>query len=340
MGLALHAPSAIACGPVGADVRALLPVESATEVPVNAALIASATLVTDVAFTLRKVATPNVVSDAGSEEAPLEVECVATEAVGTSNGAVCVARGELEPDTEYEWSAALLVSEEEEVQQIPSGDAWHSFRTGKERVDAGVPDLEAVLVQNERILNSPCGDTSSATVEFDGSTLTQPVVANFRGFTPGYVMHAVAVEPGANSEMLLWNMPDCAVIDVFDVTGERSELRQMCFDEELPPAGGEAAPTDPDAPQEPGPDAAGTDRPADDQATPDPDIPATDTTSDAEDDSLVVDRGVVTRGVGDDESNGGCSVGRIPRSSRDRTTGWALLALAGLVCRRRRGEAA
>jgi len=351
---------------VGPDARALLPLDDAHDVPTNAALIASATMGGAV-FWLRQVGPePNGDADAGSDptySVNLDVQCIANERSGTDGGAVCVAHGTLKPNTEYEWSVNVEsfdpFSEEPMAEVGVSPEEfgqWHRFTTGDATVQPPTDSVGVAVTDNREYLEQTCGDGKSVLLEIDGSRLSQPVVGNVRGVTPGYVMHAVAVAPGQSVELRLGRVPTCAPLELFDQTGQAQILREICFDEELPPSSyGADGQIVPDAP----PSAVDDDEPAANPAPASGDLAEPPSTADPVDPKPTgdgaggsssaeptdgkggasqtgrIDEGVVTRGVddeGDDDS--GCAMS--PRRYSGRDSNLSAFALFGFALLLRR----
>ena len=251
--LSIHG-DAHACGATPSEAEALLPLDGAMNVPLNAVLITSANI-THAVFELREVAAATdgvqgepldpsadagataVVDGGAPGQVALTVDC-SSHAVW--DGALCMARPHdaLKPDTRYAWRSNVAT---------PDGyvtradlDVWREFTTGialddqplsADAVSFVVTDIE----RSSDPFGRPCGLTHLATVAYS-LRAGEPAVLQYAGYTPSYVMHATLLMPGAEASAMLYNPPDCLSPVLYDAAGHRTPLSEWC------PLGGTAAP--------------------------------------------------------------------------------------------------
>jgi hypothetical protein len=247
---ALLAPGrdAHACGATPVEVQALLPLDRAVNVPVNAVLISSSNL-TEAVFELhqvlddaddadpRSLAEPdgdagvNPPSDAGALGAvPLGVDC---DARGQEGGAVCLARPlePLKPNTRYAWRTNVVV---------PSGyipeyfeGLSREFTTGSANDDEPIAaDALRLNVtedfQNPSTDGNGCGVFHWKTVAYS-LRASEPAVLHFADYTPTYIMHATVLAGGGEATpAALYSPPDCLAPVLYDVAGHRTAVPEWC----------------------------------------------------------------------------------------------------------------
>jgi hypothetical protein len=253
-----------ACGATPSEAQALLPLDGATNVPLNAVLITSANL-THAVFELREVAAamdgvqaeplegpadagPTAVAEGGAPgQVALAVDC-SPRAVQV--GALCIARPReaLEPDTRYAWRTNVAVPD---GYLTPADlDVWREFTTGSS-VDDQPPSADAagfVVTDSDRSSDpygGPCGITHWTTVAYSLRE-SEPVVLQYADYTPSYVMHATLLMPGERASAMLYNPPDCLSPVLYDAAGHRTPLSEWCpsASTAAPPSTEETAPDD------------------------------------------------------------------------------------------------
>jgi hypothetical protein len=229
-----------ACGETPFEAQAALPLDGATNVPLNAVLITSAN-VTDADFELREVAAATAgvqaqpleppadagataVVDAGAaSQVALDVDC----SVGAAEGALCTARPRepLKPDTRYAWRTAP------DGYVPPSAlDVWREFTTGSALDDQPLSADAVGFVVTDSYRSSdpsPCGITHSTTIAYS-LRASEPAVLQYAGYTPSYVMHATLLVPGEDVSATLYNPPDCLSPVLYDAAGHRTPLSEWC----------------------------------------------------------------------------------------------------------------
>ncbi len=328
----LHASPARACGATGFMFSPLLPLEGATDVGVDAALIAS-TNGGPIAFELRRVNAAHVENaaagdvprdagwgasdeDAGEANGQLSVTCKGP----AYGGQLCVAKpsSPLAANTEYEWSAVVAAPDGLDPGSVHTG-VWYKFTTSNMH---GVPapvDLRTEVLANNRYLDAPCGNEHFVRLEVSAEMAAQPLVVNVHDVSPSYVMEPkVLTSESLAVEVPLYNPPECVRLETFDVTGKRTELELLCPEEILPAtyfdgAGQVVTPSPPST--DPTPSRAPTSEAP----------PSNDEVDDGDEGDHLEQRGI------DDPSDGGCAV--VVPASRSRSFSWWLVAAAGLGVR-------
>jgi hypothetical protein len=194
-----------ACGSTPIEVHALLPLDGATNVPLNAVLVSSSN-VTAAVFELhevlgdssdvdqRAIAEPvdagmHLASDAGPSGAvALSVDC---DAPGQGGGAVCLARPiePLKPNTRYAWRTTVAVPDG----YVPDyfEGLSREFTTGSALDDQPIAADAvrlAVTEDHQEGVNS-CGISHWIDVAYS-LRASEPAVLHFEDYTPSYVMHA------------------------------------------------------------------------------------------------------------------------------------------------------
>jgi hypothetical protein len=310
-----YAADVQACGPTPPILTAQLPLADARGVPLDAALITSTNwgLTTS---TLRKVDADEaggMTADAGVDGGQPNIELSRVCYETPERGSVCVAKParELEPETTYEWSAALDPRAGIDPDYV-GPTALRRFTTSRARHTESETALDVKVLTHDAHTAAPCGPTVSANLRIDAA-LSSPVVVNVAGFTPSYVMDARVLTPQAPSlEFLLYGPPDCITLEAFDVTGVRTELNTLCLEHELPLAtvDEQNQPVEPIEPQ--------------------PNAPS----NDASQDEQTPQEGVALDAVEEPEKSG-CQLGRSHSSS----SVWALGAMAAVLLFMRRRNA-
>lgn len=217
----LHAQPARACGATPDELVPLLPAEGAVDVPLNAALFASANLRSAVQFDLSEVTDGNE-DGGGLVSVPLIVEC---EPGG--EGALCLARPEepLKPRTRYLWG----VRGEDEADTRTD----QTFETGEASSAVWIPQVSVTVVQNVVFDSHPCGGDRLVTLKLGSQT---PAVVFVPGLAPGYVMHAQALSPqDPDASWNLYQPPDCFELVVYDQLGASERKPEICPNEVLAP---------------------------------------------------------------------------------------------------------
>jgi hypothetical protein len=235
-----------ACGATPIEAQPLLPLDSATNVPLNAVLITSGN-VTHAVFELRELAAAvegaqaqpvEALTDAGAAAAAdagsgnqvaLDVDCSARALEG---GALCMARPRepLKPDTHYAWRTN--VAEPEGYVPPPDLDVWREFTTGSALDDQPLAADAANVAVTDSYRSSdpygePCGLTHWTTVAYS-LRASEPAVLQYAGYTPSYVMHATLLMPGEEVSATLYNPPDCLSPVLYDAAGHRTPLAEWC----------------------------------------------------------------------------------------------------------------
>lgn len=218
----LHAEQALGCGPTLEFAELVLPEFGAMAVPTDAAFfVASSSAVRWV--TLRPVEPGATSSDSGSS---IEAALTCYDAPG---GTLCVGKPtqELAPNTLYEWSAA---TEAEDTPELDVRIASQRFSTSGGRAPTGRPKVRASVSKYE-VFDEPdeCSISAFVVVQLVGEELTGPVVVGAAGITPNYDTPLVVLTPGAFEQSLtIYDPPECFTLEVFDVTGKRDEVGEIC----------------------------------------------------------------------------------------------------------------
>jgi hypothetical protein len=235
-----------ACGATPIEVQPLLPLDSATKVPLNAVLITSGN-VTHAVFELRELAAAaegaqavplepladagaTAVVDVGSgNQVALDVDCSARAVEG---GALCMARARepLKPDTLYAWRTN--VAEPDGYVPPPALDVWREFTTGRaldnQPLSADAADFAVTdSYRSSDPYGNPCGITHRTTIAYS-LRASEPAVLHYAGYTPTYVMHATLLMPGEAVSATLYNPPDCLSPVLYDAAGHRTPLSEWC----------------------------------------------------------------------------------------------------------------
>jgi len=239
--------NAHACGATPVEVQALLPLDGATDVPLNAVLISSSNL-TEAVFELHEVsddtsdaerpaigappadAGVNPASDAGPSAAvPFSVDC---DALGQGGGAVCLARPlePLKPNTRYAWHTNVVVPDG----YIPEyfQGLSREFTTGSAIDDEPIAADAVSLVMTEyhQSGGAPCGIDHWMDVAYSLSA-SEPGVLHFADYTPSYVMHATLIAGGSAATAAtatLYLPAFCIAPVIYDVAGHRTALPDWC----------------------------------------------------------------------------------------------------------------
>lgn len=225
----LHARPALACGATPDQIVPLLPAKEAVDVPVNAALFASANLRSTMHFELSELAGGDEDGGGPVVPVPLTVEC---EPGG--GGALCLARPEepLKPRTQYSW----MVRGEMPDGGADSAERWQSFETGEARAEVPSPEVSVSVARNVRFESHPCGSDRVVGLKLENQG-SAPAVTTVPGVTPGYVTHALALGPhDPDADWSLYGPPACFEVLVYDETGASQRLPEICPDEVLPPS--------------------------------------------------------------------------------------------------------
>lgn len=210
----VHAEPAAACGATPYLLSPLLPLEDATRVGVDAALIASVNMGGAFDFELRKA--DELDEDAGADGVELDVEC---EAEGSK---VCVAKPTslLEPNTKYVWRL-----KSEGYQQV---SPWRAFATTDVASPVGETQIDAHVISEHRLEN-PCGGYYSVNLAVQVGELRGPTVLHVPGrwFNP-FEAQFVLTEGNVKTELgVLWP-PPCFDIELVDATGQRNRVAALC----------------------------------------------------------------------------------------------------------------
>lgn len=242
----LHGADAHACGPTPFMLSALLPLENQSDVGIDAALIASVNYQGPLAFELRRVgdgedSNPAGVVDGGttpgagdpdSSAVAVDVECHEA----TWGGHFCVAKptSALEPSTQYEWSAAVEIGEGQDPGYF-APTPWRKFTTSNRVTVSQAITLEARVQKNNRFLDPLCGIDHLVEVAVNVSRIEMPVVLNAWGVTPSYVMEPLVLT--ADTSKFTWSLygpPECVQLEAWDGAGKRTDILELCPDEQLP----------------------------------------------------------------------------------------------------------
>lgn len=329
----LASSQAEACGATPPMHNALVPLPDAENVPLDAVLIASGNFTgSSLEFHLREA----VASLSGTEgevgflvELPVDVACHTV-----PGGALCIARprGLLAPHTRYEWLST------------PDSAPWQSFTTSDRVHSERSPRALEVAVKvtsHMRFRHHPCGATSSATLHFDAVELDSPYVVNISGFTPSYVMLAQSLTPSEPAlDFMLSSPPACVTPELFDVTGARIALPELCLQDLLPAVWDDGEPVGADSDEVEAPSSDEVEAaPADDGLSPESNtvdhVPGTAEPPE----TTAADHGVETSAVdlGTPSDGGGCAMSPDRRRSPSGFGAVAFLALMMGAVRRRRG---
>src|SRR5688572_6168013 len=233
-----------ACGATPVEVQALLPLDGATNVPLNAVLLSSSN-VTQAVFELQQVldassdAGVNPANDAGPPGAlALSVYC---DAQGEGGGAVCLARPiePLKPNTRYVWRANVATPEG--YAQQPFEGLSREFTTGSAIDDRPIAadGVSLVVTEDHRSGPNPCGIDHWMDVAYSFRT-NEPGVLHFAGYTPSYIMHATLLSEGSGATATLYMPPACLAPVIYDAAGHRTALPEWCpGDAASPPTAGD-----------------------------------------------------------------------------------------------------
>lgn len=230
-----HSSPAVACGSTPSLVRALLPLAGATDVPLDAALIAASNS-RDSTIELRKVS-ERAAYDAGAGDAGQSALDLDTQCNTTLDGALCVARPQaaLEPESTYEWRVARLVVGDGTDLVSPVTE-WQRFTTTDTTLDSSGPAIAVELTTNDVHINPECGGGHIAKLQFSAAGLQSPVVVNIAGVTPSYIMLPLTLTAdAASAEFIVYSPPTCITPEVIDVTGVSTLLDELCLADILPP---------------------------------------------------------------------------------------------------------
>jgi hypothetical protein len=248
--LSVASRDAHACGATATEIHALLPLDGAIDVPLNAVLISSSNL-TEAVFELHEVldgssaadrvaigvptldAGVNPASDAGPPgDVPLSVDC---DAQGQGGGAVCLARPRepLKPNTRYAWHANVALPDGY-VPEYFEGLS-REFTTGSAMDDQPIAADAVSLVVTEDHQNpdwdgNGCGPNRWMEVAYS-LRASESGVLHFAEFTPSYVMHATLLSGSgapAASATLYYSPPGCLAPVIYDVAGHRTALSEWC----------------------------------------------------------------------------------------------------------------
>jgi hypothetical protein len=219
-----HASEASACSALPLVVSPLLPLEDATGVGTDAALIASSTAGVPLEFELAKADSPEELGDGGDVDGvELDVDCGEKNAEGKRY--VCVAKpvDGLEPNANYVWK----VSSEFGV-NLPE---WRSFRTSKNTTKVGETKVGVEIVEETFDEGRPCSQNHELTLELEVEALENPVVFNIPDVRRGPHYPGgpeLLTEGDATREHKVWSPPKCFEAEVISVTGERRVLKELC----------------------------------------------------------------------------------------------------------------
>ncbi|HKO89756.1 MAG TPA: hypothetical protein VJU61_01310 [Polyangiaceae bacterium] len=237
-----------ACGATPTEVQALLPVDGATNVPLNAVLISSSNT-TDAVFELHEMLDGS--SDAGASDAPavdggatppsdagasgalaLRVDCGAQ---GQGGGAVCLARplAALKPSTRYTWRTNVVVPEGYLPEYFQGLSREFTTGTASDDEPIAIDAVSLVLVEDYPAPSSVGGDCGPSHRMDVAYTLraSEPAVLHFVNYTPSYVMHATLLsgDPDATeTAATLYSPPDCLAPSVYDAAGHHTVLPEWC----------------------------------------------------------------------------------------------------------------
>lgn len=241
-----------ACGATPVEVQPLLPLDGATDVPLNAVLFSSSNL-REAVFELHEVlddasdaddpaiaapavdAGANPASDAGPSGAVrLSVDC----ARGQGGGAVCLARPiePLKPNTRYAWHTNVVVPDGYSPDYFEG--LSREFTTGSALDDQPISAdaVRLVVTENHQETGNPCGISRWIDVAYS-LRASEPGVLHFADFTPSYIMHAtlLAGGSGAATTATLYMQPTCLAPVLYDGAGHRTELPEWCPGDTAPP---------------------------------------------------------------------------------------------------------
>jgi len=235
-------PRAQGCG-ASEDVAApLLPFDHAHDVPLNAVLISSSTF-SDAIYEVRRVSevdeeTAGAAGAANSSDAglavPTEVTCRHHQ--HKSEGVLCFARAEFEPNATYEWAVASNSDGEgPDDASVPRWTTWRRFTTGDApAMESQLGTVNVAVTRYEKFKNPLCGTRSSGTLALDGDALHQPAVVRVVEAVPNHVTQAIVLEPGARSEVNAYNVEGCYEVEAFDLLGNRTTMGDACFGSDSP----------------------------------------------------------------------------------------------------------
>jgi len=213
----LHAKPATACGQGSATLKQLLPKDGTQNVPLNAALIVSSQGETP-EFLLYRV---DASSDMTREFIPTHVTCRRAANEDRPSGALCFAHAQLEPQTEYEWTAQGLPNAELTLRRFTTSNAAAQA--------SSLDNVSAELTEYRSYLND-CGNFSYALIEFNTTSLQQPVVAMVG--VPVFPNHAELLEPSVTAaQMHLFDKEGCFAVELWDQLGNVAVLKELCFEE-------------------------------------------------------------------------------------------------------------
>lgn len=241
-----------ACGPTPDLVEGLLPESGAKNVPLNAALIAASNFDqlelqlfllsesgeqgSDAGLVAPGDAGTLALGDAAAStvEVELEKECYAG-----LGGELCVGKpiAQLKPRSAYRWVATARRSSAPDL--LPTELAG-TFRTGTTLHSASLSASDiSVKITEHKEFDEPntCGTKISTTFALSSSTIEAPAVVNFAGLTPNGVFMPVLLGDGARVEVGMTDAPRCVTPEVFDLTGARTTLPELCRTEGNPPDG-------------------------------------------------------------------------------------------------------
>jgi hypothetical protein len=214
-----------ACGPTPSQAFPLSPPAAATDVPLNAVLIASSTY-PRVSFTLREATTGKAV--------PVSVACQLE-----SDAQLCQAHpGPLLPNTAYRWSVAPEAPASQETFPVPPEQ---TFTTG-DRVDTqaafsnplpgSAPLFTVDILQNQKANPSVCGVTHNVRLRFAFPGLDEPVVlagAGMGGLPQFHDQPSPQLGPGAGStERRFFGEPSCLALRLIDMAGNVRHFDPWC----------------------------------------------------------------------------------------------------------------
>lgn len=218
-----YASEALACSATPLGVSPLLPLENASGVGLDAALIASSNTGVPLEFELVRADSAADLADGGEVEGiELDVDC-GEETEGRRY--VCVAKPAdgLEPNTNYVWKVSS------EFARL--GPDWRSFRTSKGASSAGETKLDVEIVEETYVDKHPCSQNHEVTLEVDVKALQNPVVFNIPAvrWAPYYSGGPVLLtESGSTQQIKVWWPPECFDVELISVTGERQVLTELC----------------------------------------------------------------------------------------------------------------
>lgn len=222
---------ALACGATPERTLPLLPLEGAAALPLDTALISSSN------FGATRFFLQRVGADAGAATEVADVTCY--RGLG---GAVCVAKPELAPNSEYRWSVVLAEDSPEAADVPQDGEGWRTFATALAATgDATEPEL-SVSVETNDVFESPnCGIGSYVELLVAGkydAVSSSPAVVNVAGFAPTYLTDARVISPSEQATLRLWDPPNCIELEMYSASGARTVLSMdpLCIDDERAPS--------------------------------------------------------------------------------------------------------